>query len=416
MSYAAARRPLHLLKRTDIAACVMGGAMLVSSIVVAEPAPVDLILAGIIVGFPLLGVVRFGLFSWAQVLAWIVICGFSFVAAAFAATPAVALKHQVITLFLALGAFMIAGYVKSETEARYHLIMRCFAVGCTFAALCAIVGQMSLIPGAHELFTTFGRGRGTFKDPNVLGAAVIPALAYVAWHALREPNRNMPLYYVAGMVLSLGLLISFSRGAWLSAGITLLFVAVFAGLRSRRRQDARRFISMSLAGGLGLVVVLVAALQTEPVQDLFAERASLSQDYDTGPHGRFAGQTKAMDLVLSNPMGIGALMFAPTHHHEAPHQVYLSMFLNAGWVGGLLYIVTVMTTLAAGIWGALRFGPFQGAFVVTTGSLLGIAIEGLVIDSDHWRHFFILLGLIWGLTDAQRPPIDHSKRRTDPPT
>jgi hypothetical protein len=26
--------------------------------------------------------------------------------------------------------------------------------------------------------------------------------------------------------------------------------------------------------------------------------------------------------------------------------------------------------------------------------------EGFVIDTDHWRHFFLLLGLIWGLAAA----------------
>jgi Ni,Fe-hydrogenase I large subunit len=24
-------------------------------------------------------------------------------------------------------------------------------------------------------------------------------------------------------------------------------------------------------------------------------------------------------------------------------------------------------------------------------------LEGAVIDSDHWRHFYLLLGLVWGL-------------------
>jgi len=27
-------------------------------------------------------------------------------------------------------------------------------------------------------------------------------------------------------------------------------------------------------------------------------------------------------------------------------------------------------------------------------------LEGFVIDTDHWRHFFLLLGMIWGLSAA----------------
>jgi hypothetical protein len=28
--------------------------------------------------------------------------------------------------------------------------------------------------------------------------------------------------------------------------------------------------------------------------------------------------------------------------------------------------------------------------------------ESIVIDSDHWRHFFLVMGLVWGLAAATR--------------
>jgi hypothetical protein len=28
--------------------------------------------------------------------------------------------------------------------------------------------------------------------------------------------------------------------------------------------------------------------------------------------------------------------------------------------------------------------------------ILGHAIIGNVIDTDHWRHFYLLLGMLWG--------------------
>jgi hypothetical protein len=27
-------------------------------------------------------------------------------------------------------------------------------------------------------------------------------------------------------------------------------------------------------------------------------------------------------------------------------------------------------------------------------------MEGFIVDTDHWRHFFLILGLVWGLTAA----------------
>ena len=36
-------------------------------------------------------------------------------------------------------------------------------------------------------------------------------------------------------------------------------------------------------------------------------RAALEQPYDVGPNGRFGGQIKAVGLILTHPLGIGAL-------------------------------------------------------------------------------------------------------------
>ena len=44
--------------------------------------------------------------------------------------------------------------------------------------IAALIGYFSLVPGTYDLFTEFGRARGTFKDPNVLGAFLVPALLY----------------------------------------------------------------------------------------------------------------------------------------------------------------------------------------------------------------------------------------------
>ena len=33
---------------------------------------------------------------------------------------------------------------------------------------------------------------------------------------------------------------------------------------------------------------------------------------------------------------------------------------------------------------------------------VGVATESFIIDTDHWRHAFLLLGLLWGLIAATR--------------
>jgi len=35
-------------------------------------------------------------------------------------------------------------------------------------------------------------------------------------------------------------------------------------------------------------------------------------------------------------------------------------------------------------------------------AFLGMVLEGLVIETDHWRHFYLIMAMIWGLAIAQR--------------
>ena len=34
--------------------------------------------------------------------------------------------------------------------------------------------------------------------------------------------------------------------------------------------------------------------------------------------------------------------------------------------------------------------------------IFGVATESVIIDSDHWRHTFLLIGVMWGLIAATR--------------
>ena len=42
-------------------------------------------------------------------------------------------------------------------------------------------------------------------------------------------------------------------------------------------------------------------------------------------------------------------------------------------------------------------GALQGGFVVASAAFAGVVFEGFVIDTDHWRHFYVVTGLMWGL-------------------
>jgi O-antigen ligase len=291
--------------------------------------------------------------------------------------------------------------------------MVCYVVACLIATAAAFAGYFQLIPSAYDLFTNYGRARGTFKDPNVLGAALAPAILYVAWIALRRPPRQAILAAAVGLPLVLALLLSFSRGAWASAALSLLLVVWLTLVTTRRAADIRRFAVVATLGTATLIAAVGAMLELDAVEDLFAERASLDQSYDEGPEGRFGGQAKAVRLILENPFGIGTHTFRDTYHPEEAHNVYLSQFLNAGWIGGTLYLISVFGTLAAGLYAMRRRTALQGPIIIATAAFAGLAFEGFVIDTDHWRHFFILMALVWGLVDADAPSLSPERRSHD---
>lgn len=396
-----------------LAAVAVAGAMGTSTIVFSEPAVADVLMAAVIVGLPVLGVVRFGPVAILNLALWLVVVACGLAACAFSTTLSTAVTHQLVTLFLVLGAFVLAGYIAADPEPRFRLVMTFYVAACLVAAAAALVGYFSVIPSAYDLFTAYGRARGTFKDPNVLGAALAPAIVFLAWVTLRQPLRYAVIAAAVGLPLCLALLLSFSRGAWASTALSLLIAVWLALVTTRRANDHRRFLAVAAIGTAVLVATLGAALQLDAVRGLFEERASLEQSYDEGPEGRFGGQVKAVRLILENPFGIGTHTFRDTYHDEEAHNVYLSQFLNAGWIGGTLYIVSVLGTLGAGLYAARRRTALQGPLIVATASFAGVAFEGFVIDTDHWRHFFILMALVWGLADAAAPETSPERRRHD---
>jgi hypothetical protein len=46
-----------------------------------------------------------------------------------------------------------------------------------------------------------------------------------------------------------------------------------------------------------------------------------------------------------------------------------------------------------------RGGDGVGAVVVA--AFFGMALEGAVIDTDHWRHFYLIMAMVWGMALAR---------------
>jgi len=383
-----------------IALALVWVTIVASSIVFTEPAPVDALTIGLMILLPVVGLVDAKPMLWAgfAVLLSITACGE--ISAALARETGIAVSHMTVSFYLVAACFLFAAFVAKEPEKHTRLILNAYLLTGILAAMCGVAGYLNLFPGAFDLFTRYGRASGPFKDPNVFGPFLVAPLLMSLHLWLVSPFRRGVLPLLAAALLAVGILFSFSRGAWAAAAIGLLIYGYVYTITAESNRQRVKLAALVLFGTAALGLILIAALQSDAISDLLEQRATLTQSYDEGPDGRFGGQAKAIGLILENPLGIGSANFTRFYHHEEVHNVYLSMFLNSGWIGGLLFLMTCAVTLIAGLRHAFKRSATSPLFLVAFAALAGNICEGVLIDSDHWRHFYLLLALVWGMMAA----------------
>ncbi|MET3925699.1 O-antigen ligase family protein [Devosia sp. 2618] len=317
-----------------------------------------------------------------------------------------ALIFSIVTIFLMLTAYFIANYVAEATEKRMRIVMNAYTAAAVASALIGTLGYLGLIPGT-EIFTRYGRAKAAFNDPNVFGPFLVLPAMYALQRVLLGSGRKA--FFAGGiyLILFIGVFASFSRGAWGHFAASSLIVLVLCFWLESAARDKVRIMIMSLVGAAMLVIALGGLLSIPSVAALFEARAA-SQNYDSGETGRFGRQGYAFELALANPLGIGPGEFSKMRVVEEPHNVYVSVMHVYGWGGGALYYLMVILTLWRGIAALKRPSPYRLMMIPLVATFSMLVVESAIIDSDHWRHYYLVVGLIWGIATA----INNDHRRS----
>jgi hypothetical protein len=304
--------------------------------------------------------------------------------------------------YMAVTVIFLAMVIAEDTAARLDMLRRGLMVGAMIASLAAIGGYFNLIPGGHDLLTLYDRARGTFKDPNVLGAfLILPALLAlqaVVTATFLKASRNA----IAFGIISLAILLAFSRAAWGGLILTSAFMLGLMVLTSRTRGERSRIVIITVIAVLIAVLLLAVLLSFDSISDMFSQRASFDQSYDEGRFGRFGRHILGAAMALDLPFGIGPLQFH-RYFPEDTHNSYLNAFMSGGWLSGICYPALVFTTVILGFRHVFVRVPWQRAYLAIFSAFLGIVGEGFIIDTDHWRHFWMMLGAMWGMFAAAQP-------------
>jgi hypothetical protein len=301
--------------------------------------------------------------------------------------------------YMAVTVMFFAMVTSEDTAARLDMLRRGLVVGAMIASMSAIAGYFNLVPGGHDLLTLYERARGTFKDPNVLGAfLILPALfslQSVVSDRLTKAFRNA----IAFAIMALAILLAFSRAAWGGLILTSAFMLALMVLTSQRNAQRSRIIIMALvAAVLGLALIAIL-LSFDSVAEMFKQRASFDQSYDEGRFGRFGRHILGAEMALDLPFGIGPLQFH-RYFPEDTHNSYLNAFMSGGWLSGMCYPALVFTTVVMGFRHIFVRVPWQRAYLAIFSAFVGTVGESFIIDTDHWRHFWMMLGAMWGMIAA----------------
>lgn len=309
-----------------------------------------------------------------------------------------AVVYEFITIFMFATAFFAANYVAEKPQERLRRIMLAFTIIAVFSSLLGTAGYLGLIPGAHDMLTRASRAKALFKDPNVFGPFLIPP-AIFATQRMFLGDRKMVLRN-ALIVLSLvvGIFVSFSRAAWgnLLGSSVLLFVLVFA-LEANPREKVRMIV-IGMVGVAITLAILGALLSIPAVGALFQERFAVEQYYDSGENGRFGRQGFAYDVGLSNPLGIGPGEFVNTKINEEAHDTYATTLHVYGWGGALMWDAMLVLTLVRIGTALFRRSPNRRLLIPLVAVYIPLVVQAGIIDIDHWRHYYLIVGLIWGVT------------------
>ena len=308
-----------------------------------------------------------------------------------------ALFYITISIYLIGLFYVVAVLVSRYGEAGAEAVL----AGCAFAAvMSSVVGIAAFsgsIPGMESLLFA-GRAMAFFKDPNVFGPFLGLALVWLVYKFDNCRNSRRRIFIISVIcICAVGIIVSFSRGAWIGVITSLV---VYYGIQAYR-QGFYRYLR-NLSAPILVAVVTVTAigfLNPSQMNELFYPRLK-AQNYD---EDRFYVQHLALEKSVLNPLGLGPgqseLSFIDVSRlgTASTHSLFMRLMFENGWVGVLSFIIFLFLTGRVVLRCSFGATPSAPVAAVVLAVFMGTMVQGFVIDTLHWRHLWILCGLAWGL-------------------
>jgi hypothetical protein len=309
-------------------------------------------------------------------------------------------KWTAVSCFLSLTTLFFAVVLSEDTARRTQVYVQGYILAAVMTSIVGVLAYFRVLPNS-EMFIRALRAASTFKDPNVFGPFLILPGLIVMQRIMFGGLRTVVFNGVIMLIIAAGLFFSFSRGAWGHFGASFVMMVFFIFVTTRSTSDRLRIVVFTILGAVAVAGLIVALLSIDAVGSLFKERASLVQNYDAGHLGRFGRHILGALLAFDHPLGVGPLQFSK-YFPEDPHNSFLDAFMAGGWLGGFTFLALVLVTVVIGFRHVFVRTPWQNIYIAAYAAFLGEVGESYIIDVQHWRHYYLIMGIVWGLLIAGR--------------
>jgi Lipid A core - O-antigen ligase and related enzymes len=308
------------------------------------------------------------------------------------------IKFFAITIYLIIYGLTI--FIGSSRK-NYLLILRAYIIGSTVSALLGMLGYLGFFQ--NYLMYDSLRARALFKDPNVFGPFLVPSVILLISDI--KSRKIVPGHVFFTILLicinTAGTVISFSRGAWaiLGFGILLYFV-----LNIKKIDYAK--LALYSTAVLAAAAILWFGVLGSGLKTFILERVRL-QEYDSE---RFFVQKIGEILIDDNPLGYGPGQYEATvdsiiGKDLSAHSMYVRVLLENGFIGFaalMIFLAYIIVRLY------LCHKKEKNDTLLKCSALIsilsGVLINGFVVDTLHWRHLWLFIGLSMAVISESSDP------------
>jgi hypothetical protein len=304
------------------------------------------------------------------------------------------LAHSLMILIAFTGCLVSLSWGERE----FLTFMKVYTASCCIAACLGIAG----FAGGFEMLTWDGRASALFDEPIGFGAFLLPGVFASMYFLSRGQGRF--IFLAALGLCCIGVVLSFSRAAVFSLVVLAPVYFLILNRNNLAKATAYLLIGLVIVGAIGAVSLLAFSGFQEKVMDRF----TLAKPYDVGRMGRYNRYFLVLPLILDNPLGLGMLEFDKIFP-EPIHDIFLGSFVNYGWLAGVAWILLTVLSFKIAFSNQRATGSPVGLWL--SFSILAQLPCAVLQQVEHWRHLWMLLGLLWGFKGRNFPAASQSMGR-----